>query len=176
MGLAGAYRFLTFSMYVGAPLPCTASRRYSYYVLRCCYTLVQQRNLLEQRNPFPPATCGCRSTAKGQMRRLCRGLLPLQRKFRQSSATGAAPDAAARPTPQEHEGDRGEALFCFPPAALRARVDDPSTRESGSQAANRVVPERRRLSKQITIYRVAENPQAGANLRTVPVHCVYTSK
>ena len=136
MGLAGACRSLTSSMFVGAPLPCTASRRHSYYALRCCCLLVQQKDLFEWRNLFPPATCGCRSTPKGQMRRLCRGLLPLQRKMRQSSATGAAPDAAARPTPQEHEGDRGEALFCFPPAALRARVDDPSTRESGLTAAH----------------------------------------
>ena len=33
-------------------------------------------------------------------------------------------------------GDRGEALFCFPPAALRAWVDDPSTRESGLTAVH----------------------------------------
>ena len=44
---------------------------------------------------------------------------------KEASATRAAPNAAAP------RGDRGENKMIFPPAALRARVDDPSTRESG---------------------------------------------
>ena len=136
MGLAGACRSLTSSMFVGAPLPCTASRRHSYYVLRCCYTLVQQRNLLEQRNPFPPATCGCRSTPKGQMRRLCRGLLPLQAEIQAILCNRSRPRCSRSTNSTGARGARGSARFCCPPAALRARVDDPSTRESGLTAAH----------------------------------------
>ena len=121
MGLAGACRSLTSSMFVGAPLPCTASRCCSYYILRCCCLLVQQKDWFEWRNLFPPATCGCRATPKGHMRRLCRGLLPLQRKMRQSSATGAAPDAAARPTPPKHGGGPGGSVFFASPRRLCAR-------------------------------------------------------
>ena len=35
MGLAGAYHFLTFPLFVGAPLPCTASRRGRNYPFLC---------------------------------------------------------------------------------------------------------------------------------------------
>ena len=48
MGLAGAYRSLTFPLSVGAPRSFTAARRHRYYALRCCCT-----NLLEQRKRLP---------------------------------------------------------------------------------------------------------------------------
>ena len=66
-----------------------------------------------------------------------------------------------QPLDQLHRstGGPGGSTFLLPPGGFAPL----STRESGSQAAIRVVPERRRLSKQITIYRVAENPPGGRN-------------
>ena len=49
----------------------------------------------------------------------------------------AAPNAAATTPTQENGGGPGGSCVCFPTAALCARVDDPSTHESGSQAAVR---------------------------------------
>ena len=40
IGLAGACRYLTFSLFVGAPLPCTASRRGRYYPFLCSCAFV----------------------------------------------------------------------------------------------------------------------------------------
>ena len=42
------------------------------------------------------------------------------------------PNKTAARTAAMEQGVRGKRHFAFPPAALRARVDDPSTRESGS--------------------------------------------
>ena len=107
--------------------------------------------------PFPPAGAAAAQLAKEPVRRFCDGLLPLKAEIQSNPEQPEPPRiAAARITPKEQEGVRGKAPFCLnihlplsplansplgsrgtrmPPAALRARVDDPSTRESGLSAA-----------------------------------------
>ena len=132
MGLAGACRSLTSSMFVGAPLPCTASRRHSYYTLRCCCPLMQQKDLFEWRNLFPPATCVCRSTPKVQMRRLCRGLLPLQAEIQAILCNRSRPRCSRSTNSTGARGGPGGSALSLPPGGFAPL----STRESGLTAAN----------------------------------------
>ena len=68
----------------------------------------------------PPSRYGCRSTHKGAMRRLCRGLLPLQAEIQAILCNRSRSALQPRDQlPRGRRGGRGEALFCFPPAALR---------------------------------------------------------
>ena len=75
--------------------------------------------------PAQPAR-GCTETSKrtraATLQRVPSALAEIQRNPLQPEP----PTYAAAP-----RGDRGENKMIFPPAALRARVDDPSTRESG---------------------------------------------
>ena len=61
---------------------------------------------------------GCSETSKGTMRRFCRGVLPLWRKFKESLCNRAAPDAAATTPTQENRGGPGGSCFCFPPGGF----------------------------------------------------------
>ena len=53
------------NMFVGALLPCTASRSHSYNILLCCYTLVQQRNMLDRRSNVPSSHLRLPLNSKG---------------------------------------------------------------------------------------------------------------
>ena len=110
------------------------------------------------RPPVPPSRCGCRSARKGTraaiLQRIASALSgnsgnPLQPEpphicSRYSDLIGAGGGPGETPfclnihlplSPLANSplGSRGTRM---PPAALRARVDDPSTRESGLPAAN----------------------------------------
>ena len=86
-------------------------------------------------SPFPPAGAAAAQPAKEPVRRFCEGLLPLKAEIQSNPEQPEPPrKAAAHATPQRMEGVRWKAHVGFPPAALRARVDDPSTRESGPPA------------------------------------------
>ena len=78
-----------------------------------------------QRNEPPAAEV---QPTKEHERRLCDGLLPLQRKFRATLSNRSRPAySAATSTAQGHEGVRGKSPFLIPPGAFAPL----SARESG---------------------------------------------
>ena len=68
----------------------------------------------------PTSRCGCRSTHKGAMRRLCRGLLPLQAEIQAILCNRSRPALQPRDQlPRGRRGSGGKHFFASPPAALR---------------------------------------------------------
>ena len=136
IGLAGACRYLTFPLLVGAPLPCTASRRGRYYPFLCSCAFVwlkrmwrtsgkatrRKKHLSHQhQSTVLPSPSGRRTASKGEdAATLQRVSSAASGNSKKPSATGAAPGAAASPTcPGEQGGPGGSVSFRFPPAALR---------------------------------------------------------
>ena len=73
---------------------------------------------------YSKCRCGCRSTNKGTMRRLCRGFFPQHAEIQKKPLQPEPPNkAAARPTPKGQEGVRGESRFLLSPRRLCAAFD-----------------------------------------------------
>ena len=73
---------------------------------------------LPEGEPF--GCCGCKTSRKGTVRRLCDGFLPLKAEIRRNPEQPEPPwVAAATTTRKGAEGVRGKTNLCFPPAALR---------------------------------------------------------
>ena len=94
--------------------------------------ILQRIPLFGQRRDKPGAGYTCSLQAMSCVSRA----LPDLHRVSGNSGNPLQPEppriAAARTAARKHEGVRGKVHVDFPPAALRARVDDPSTRESGS--------------------------------------------
>ena len=109
--------------------------------------ILQRIALFGQRRDKPGAGYTCSLQAMSCVSRA----LPDLHRVSGNSGNPLQPEppriAAAQPTPKEQEGVRGKRHFAFSPAALRARVDDPSTRESGSMLQLRPSPNKPHISQ-----------------------------